>query len=144
MRLHMHSSNCEGESAASSQRGDANDFSLILLCDKRYVGVDSQQSVGLGEELLLQGDDDDLHVLLGLLSDEAGHLDADKTRRDARNEATFLCSGFVRHDAVHNTNNVQKKTLFCRFCYSGSPKNTKVQLCPDETTQQFISMCGYE
>lgn len=40
-----------------------------------YIGVYSQQSVGLGEELLLQRDDDDLRVLPGLLSEETGHLD---------------------------------------------------------------------
>lgn len=41
-----------------------------------HVRVDSQEGVSFGEELLLQGDDDDLHVLSGLLSDEARHLEA--------------------------------------------------------------------
>lgn len=41
-----------------------------------YNGVNPQQSIGLGEKLLLQRDDDDLHVAAGLLSEETGHLDS--------------------------------------------------------------------
>lgn len=53
-----------------------SDFQQVLnVC---YVWVDSQQSVCLGEKLLLQGDDNDLHVLPGLLPDETGHLDANR------------------------------------------------------------------
>jgi len=40
-----------------------------------HLGVHAQQGVGPGVELLLQGDDDELHALLRLLPDEAGHLE---------------------------------------------------------------------
>lgn len=42
-----------------------------------YNGVNPQQSIGLGEKLLLQRDDNDLHGTAGLLSEETGHLDSE-------------------------------------------------------------------
>lgn len=39
-----------------------------------YFWVNPQQSVRLGEELLLQRDDDDLHVPNGFVPDETRHL----------------------------------------------------------------------
>lgn len=44
-----------------------------------YNRVNSQQSISLGEKLLLQRDHDDLHVAAGLLSKETGHLDSKNT-----------------------------------------------------------------
>lgn len=38
--------------------------------------VNPQQSISLGEKLLLQRDDNDLHVAAGLLPEETGHLDS--------------------------------------------------------------------
>lgn len=45
-----------------------------------HAGVNSQQGVGLGEELLLQRDDDDLHVPHRLLPEETGHLESTRVR----------------------------------------------------------------
>lgn len=53
--------------------------SLQLVINMCYIWVDSQQSVCLGEELLLLGDDNYLHILSGLLPNETGHLDENKT-----------------------------------------------------------------
>lgn len=66
-----------------------------LACERfkycySYVGVNPQQSVGLGEKLLLQRDDNDLHVAAGLLSKETGHLDSEqqfgKTKQKQENK----------------------------------------------------------
>lgn len=88
MRLNIHSSNWgeEGKDAVTLLSGNKEAKSYSgKVC---YVGVDSQQSVGLREELLLQGDDNNLHVLPRLLPDETGHLDTNKPLKTS----IFNCS----------------------------------------------------
>lgn len=61
---------------------------MKLLEAVSYHRVDPQQGVGLGEELLLQGDDDDLHVAAGLVLEEAGHLDPKQKQQIQQQQET--------------------------------------------------------
>lgn len=54
---------------------DTFDHLPKLLKNVSYNRVNPQQSIGLGEKLLLQRDDNDLHVAAGLVLEETGHLD---------------------------------------------------------------------
>lgn len=50
------------------------------LTSHSYIRVNAQQGVSLGEKIILQGDDDDLHFLSGFLQQEVSHLEAQNGR----------------------------------------------------------------
>lgn len=72
----MLSSYCEEENALSQTNKRCSRTCKKFKNNFSYNGVNPQQSISLGEKLLLQRDGDDLHVAAGLLSEETGHLDS--------------------------------------------------------------------